>query len=134
DHQHGLRIAGLDELVGDRERVEEARTGGVDVERAATGHAQAVLQQAGRGREDQVRRGGADDDQVELVGAAAGGFQRAYRRVERQVHGGFAFRGDVALTDAGARGDPFVAGVDDLRQVVVGQHLAGQVAAGSGDT
>src|SRR5690606_6620817 len=38
------------------------------------------------------------------------------------------------LADAGARGDPLVAGVDDLRQVVVGQHLAGKVAAGTGDT
>src|SRR5690606_30713098 len=121
-------------LVGDRERIQEARTGCVDVERTAAGHAQPLLQQAGRGREDQVRRGGADDDQVEFVGTAAGSFERAYRRVVREVHRGLAFGGDVALTDAGARGDPLVAGVDDLRQVVVGQHLAGKVAAGTGDT
>src|SRR3546814_9260154 len=32
-----------------------------------------------------------------------------------------------------ARGDPLVAGVDDLRQVVVGEHLFRQVAAGAGN-
>ena len=31
--------------------------------------------------------------------------------------------------DAGARADPLVAGVDALRELVVGQHLRGQIAA-----
>src|SRR5690606_27539496 len=115
-------------------RVQEARAGGIDVERAASGDPQPFLQQAGRGREHQVRRGGADDDQVELVGTGAGRLERTRGRVVREVHGGFAFGGDMALTDAGARGDPLVAGVDDPGQVVVGQHLAGKVAAGPGDT
>ena len=47
--------------------------------------------------------------------------------------GGLAFGGDVALADTGARGDPFVAGIDDLGQLVVGQALLGQVAAGACD-
>ena len=64
----------------------------------------------------------------------AGGFQRAHGGVVGEVAGGLAFGGDVALADAGARGDPFVAGIDELRQVVVGQHLFRQIAAGAGDT
>ena len=41
-------------------------------------------------------------------------FQRARGGVEREVAGGLAFGGDVPLADAGARGDPLVAGVDEL--------------------
>src|SRR5690606_33574806 len=47
--------------------------------------------------------------------------------------GGLAFGGDVALADAGARGDPLVAGIDDLCQVVVGHDSFRQVAAGARD-
>ena len=36
---------------------------------------------------------------------------------------------DKALTDAGARHDPFVRGVDDLLKVVIGQHFGRQVTA-----
>ena len=129
-----LRGAGPDELVGDRQRVDEARAGGIDVERRAAVGAEAVLQQAGGGREDQVRRGGAEHDQVELGRLRRRRLPaRATRGVVGQVAGGLAFGGDVALADAGARGDPLVAGVDELREVVVGQHLFRQVAAGTGD-
>src|SRR3546814_5839360 len=87
---------------------------------------------SGRG-EDDVGRGRAEHDQVDLGGLDAGRFQRTHGGVVREVTGGFAFGRDVALADAGARGDPLVAGVDDLRQVVVGEHLFRQVAAGAGN-
>src|SRR3546814_2042617 len=77
---------------------------------------------SGRG-EDDVGRGRAEHDQVDLGGLDAGRFHRTHGGVVREVAGGFAFGRDVALADAGARGDPLVAGVDDLRQVVVGEHL-----------
>src|SRR5690606_17385257 len=94
---------------------------------------QPLLQQAGRGREHQVRGGGAEDDQVDLRGVHPGRLERTQRGLQAEVDRGLALGGDVALADAGARGDPFVAGVDDLRQVVVGQYLGRQVAAGTGD-
>ncbi len=47
--------------------------------------------------------------------------------------GGFAFGGDAALVDAGALGDPFVVGVDHLRQIVVGQPFFRQLAAVTGE-
>jgi len=53
--------------------------------------------------------------------------------VEGEVAGGLAFGGDVPLADAGARGDPFVAGFDELLEVRVGQDLFRQLAAGPGD-
>jgi hypothetical protein len=55
------------------------------------------------------------------------------RGVEREIAGRFAVGGAAALTDAGARGDPFVGGVDDLLEIGVGDDLLRQVAAGAGD-
>src|SRR5690606_2048067 len=86
--------------------------------------------QAGGGREDEIGRGRADDDQLDLGGFDTRGFQRAHGGMEGQVPGGLALGGDVALADAGARRDPFVGRVDELREVVVGQDLGRQVAAG----
>src|SRR5262249_48904442 len=43
--------------------------------------------------------------------------------------GHLAFRRDVPLLDAGARGDPLVVGVEPTRQVVVGHDLLGQIGA-----
>src|SRR5690606_13774403 len=83
--------------------------------------------------EDQVRGGGAEYDQVELAGRDARGFQRTQGGVVGKVAGGLALGGDVALADAGARGDPFIAGIDELGQVVVGQHFFRQIAAGARD-
>jgi len=39
----------------------------------------------------------------------------------------------VPLTDAGARGDPLVAGIDEFLQIGVGNDLLGEVAAGAGN-
>jgi len=54
-------------------------------------------------------------------------------RIEGQIAGGFAIGGAAALADAGARRDPFVAGVDELFEVGVGDDFFRQVAAGAGD-
>ena len=50
-----------------------------------------------------------------------------------QVGRGLAVGGDVPALDPGARADPFVAGVDQLLEVGVGQDLFRQVAPGAGD-
>jgi hypothetical protein len=54
-------------------------------------------------------------------------------RIEGQVAGGLAVGGAAALADAGARGNPFVGGVDDFFEIGVGDDLFRQVAAGAGD-
>src|SRR5690606_20428450 len=71
--------------------------------------------------------------QVDLVGRDARGLDRPQRGLVGQVAGGLPFGGHPALADAGTRTDPLVAGVDHLGQVVIGDHLLRQVAAGSGD-
>ncbi len=54
-------------------------------------------------------------------------------RIEGQIAGGFAVCGAAPLADAGARGDPLVAGVDEFLEVGVGDDFFRQIAAGAGD-
>ena len=51
-----------------------------------------------------------------------------------QVHRSHLAIGDASFADAGVRGNPLVAGVDDLLQVVVGHASRGDIAAPAGDT
>jgi len=134
DHQDRGRIAAADELVGHGQGVDETRTGRIDIHRHAALCAQPGLDQAGRGREDDIRRGGAHHDQVELGRSDAGGLHRTQRRPIAQVAAGLAFGCNVALADAGAGPDPLVAGFHDPAQVVVGQDPVRQIAAGACDT
>src|SRR6185295_18753694 len=77
------------------------------------------------------RRG--DEDEVDVRGLQAGGLERAAAGFQREVARGLRFFRDVALPDAGALLDPGVAGLEPGREVVVGDDLGRQVAAGPGD-
>ncbi len=52
------------------------------------------------------------------------------RGVNRHVGGGLAGSCDSALPYAGAGDDPFVAGIDQFREIVVGEDFFGNVTAG----
>ena len=134
DHEDGLVDARADVRVGDAQRVEEARARGIDVERAAAVGTEAVLHEAGGGRKDEIGRGRAEHDHVEFGRLHAGGFHRRARGALGEVGGGLALGDDVALADAGARRDPFVAGIDELLEVGVGQDPGRQGTAGTGET
>src|SRR3546814_6182438 len=82
-----------------------------------------VLDAAGRRREVAVRAGGAQDQQVDAGRLDAGLLDRLPPRLGRQARR----RAPVAaLLDAGALGDPGVAGVEVGLEVGVGQDLVGQ--------
>ncbi|KAG1588643.1 hypothetical protein G6F46_014671 [Rhizopus delemar] len=66
DHQHVLAVAGTDELVGHAQLEHKARTGRVDVKGRAPCNTELGLDQARGGGENEVRRGRADHDHVEL--------------------------------------------------------------------
>ena len=133
DHERALRLAEADVLVGDRERVDETAAGGLERERRAAVDVEALLQQRAGVREDQVGRGRADDDEVDVGRRHAGGLQRASCRVLGQRGTRFVRGRDVAPLDAGARADPLVGGVDRLLEILVREDLFRQVAAGAGD-
>ena len=133
DHQGAAVLAARDEPVRDRERIDETRAHGLHVERRAEADAELVLQDAGRGREHDVRRGRRNDDEVDVVGRHAGRRHRLPRRVHRQVGRHLLVRGHATRPDAGAREDPLVGGVDPLLDVLVGELADGQIAARADD-
>jgi hypothetical protein len=92
-----------------------------------------MLQKASGGWEDQIRRRRAEHDEVDLVRFDARRFERMRGRVKGEIAGRFAVGCASALTDARARRDPLVGGVDDLFEIGVGDDLLRQVAAGAGD-
>ena len=71
-----------------RDRGGERRAGAADVERAGVLRAELGLQHDRGGRGDVVGRVGAEDDQVDVLGALAGALERLLRGAQREVGGG----------------------------------------------
>ena len=138
NHERLAGHARADHRIGDRQRVDEARAHGLNVERSAAGDAELLLHQARGRRKHHVRRAGCDDDQVDARGIDIGGFERAPCRGHREVAAADIGLGEVACANAGALDDPLIGGFDavdrELRsQSVVGQAFGRQEAAGAGD-
>src|SRR5205807_85257 len=91
-----------------REAVEEARAGGDQVEAPRPACAEGVLDQAGGRGEHVVGCDGADKDCVEVAGVDTALHEGAAGRLNGHVTGGDFRVGDVACTNSGAAGDPFV--------------------------
>ena len=77
--------------------VNEAGTGGLDVEGRGAVRADLLLHQAGGRGERHVRRDGGDDDEVDLFGGDAGHFHRALGGLGGQVGGEFVLGRDAAV-------------------------------------
>ena len=111
-----LNWPGLEEIVGDRQGVDEARADRLHVEGRALGDAEAGLDAHGGGREGAVGRRGGADDEVDVDRVDAGAHQRLARGGDAEIGRQLAIVGDVALLDAGALADPRVVGIDEARR------------------
>ena len=129
DHQRALVGAGAQEIVGGREREDEAGAHRLQIEGRAMMDAERVLDRDRGRRKGIVRRRGRQHDQVDRLRIDAGMFQRRARRVDRQMRRELAFGRDMALPDAGALNDPLVRRIDTGRQFRIGQHLLRQIGA-----
>ena len=116
--EHALRAAAREVAVRDVEGKDEARAGRRHVEGRA-GRAEALGDGAGLGGDEVVAARGGADDEVKLVGRDAGRLEGAAARLAREVVerlGG----ADAAAPDAGPGENPLVRGIQELREVVVG--------------
>ena len=129
DHQRALVGAAAQEIVGGRERKDEAGAHRLQIEGGAMMDAELVLDRDRGRRKGVVRRRGRQHDQVDRLGIEPGVFQRRARRVDRQMRRELAVGGDVALPDAGALHDPLVRRFDTGREFRIGQHLLRQIGA-----
>ena len=114
-------------MIGRGQRIDKAAAHRLHVEGRAVSCAergsQLGLQNTRGAGKHHVRRGGGDDDQTQISGRNARGFERAAAGVQRQIAGEFVICRDVPLTDAGAAEYPFVGGFDRAFEVLVAQHL-----------
>ena len=134
DYQRGPGCAATDEFIRHGQRIDKARASGIDIEGRAAGHTQLALDDGGSGGKNQIRRGGADHNQVNFVRRNACRFQCAQRRLITEIRGQLACGRDMPLADAGTADDPLIAGIHaTLDQVFIGQYLLRQIAAGTGD-
>jgi hypothetical protein len=85
DHDGALELAGLEEIVGHRQGVHEARAHRLHVEGGAFGDAEAGLDAHGGSGEGAVRRGGGADDEIDVDWVDAGPHQRLARGGDAEV-------------------------------------------------
>ena len=119
-----------DERIGDRERVDEPAALVADVDRGYRAHAEEALQKhatagremvgSGRGKHDSVDRGRLEPRRLE----------RPEGRRQGQLGIGLALPDPATLLDPGAGPDPFVAGIHELGEVVVGHDALGHRETG----
>jgi hypothetical protein len=91
------------------------------------------LEQTGRGRKDYVGRRCPEDNQVDLGRADARGFEGTSGCVKRKITGRLAVGSLAALAYPRARANPLVTGLDELLEILIGNDLFRQIAAGARD-
>ena len=129
DHEGALVRARLQELVGRRDRVDEAGADRLQVEGGAVGHAETGLDHGGGRREGVVRRRGGADDEVDVGGRQPGIGEGRLGRLDAEDRRGLVVVRDVARLDAGALHDPLVRGLDQLFEILVRQPAPRQIGA-----
>jgi hypothetical protein len=116
-----------------RQRIEEARTSGAQIESPRVVRTDLVLQQAGGARKDRVRCRGPHDDEPDISRGEAGLSNRPFCGLFRQVGRGRARVYDVSFADAGALQNPFVAGIDELFEIGVRERARRHVRREAGN-
>ncbi len=133
DDERVARHSRRDHAIGQSERIDESAAHGLDVEGRSARRAELGLEDARRRGKDHVRGGRRDDDEIDVGRRNPRGAEGGPRRMLGEVAGHLRGRRDPALADAGARADPRVAGVDALREIVVGEDVRRQITAGPDD-
>ena len=133
DDEGRLHLARAEELDGRFHGEQEAGAGGGNVKGGGILGAQGVLDIAGGGRSERIRRNGGDDDQVDILRLQSAGFQRPLGGLRPHVGGVLVRGGDAAFHDARAFDDPFVGSVHHLLQVRIGQTAFRNIGARTDD-
>ena len=134
DAEHAPVLAGLDELGADRQAVDRARARRQHVHRAGAPATEAVLDDVRGGREDHVRAGRADRDELDVLREQVGPLERLLRGAHGQIGGRLVLVDDAALANAAPLHDPLVVRVDHLLEIGVRQDPLGEERADPGDS
>ena len=124
---------GCDELLRDFQPENKTRARCGDVEAGSVCGSDLLLNEAGCGREKHVGRGCRHKDEIDFFRRnlrLLNCIQRCFRRHVARI---FVLCSDAAFLDAGASGDPLVAGVYHAREIRVSQNLLRHVTSRADD-
>ena len=96
-------------------------------------YAKLVLKNARSAWKDHVGRASGDNDEIDFVPVDACRSNGALACLEREIAGHLFVGGNMALANAGAAHDPFVAGIDDFLQITIREHFVREVTPGAYD-
>lgn len=96
-------------------------------------HAETLLQKTGGAREELVRRGRGDDNQIDVGRLETGRIERSAGGRLGEIATGLPIGDQMALLDSGALEDPGRRGVDDRFEIGIRQRPGRKVAPGSQD-
>lgn len=125
--------SGSDELIGDRNCIEETGTCSGDIEGRDGPAVQCGLNEACVGRGHHIRGDGGTDDQIEIGCGDAGLGKRFSSSIDTQTCRTFAHPGEATFADTRARAYPFIRSIDECDKLVVGHHPTRQATAGGGE-
>ncbi len=133
-NHEGARCASrTNKAIGDPESIDKPGAHGLYIKGGTAMDAEARLQQTRGRREDAIRCGGRYNDQIDVGRLAAGGIDGGTRGVFGKITGRFVGSGNMALADARAIADPFVAGFDHAFELGIGHDPLGQITPGATD-
>lgn len=81
-----------------------------------------MLEQAGCGRENQIRGGRTDNDELNIARADASCCKCSSGCTKGEIRRSLAFSRNMPLANTGATGDPLVVGIDELFQLYIGDN------------
>ena len=134
DYDHFLVATALNHGRSHVHGEEETAACGLKVDAEGIFHAQTAYNDARRGGERIVGRGGSENQAFDLLRVGTGLFQQLLNGLARHVRcAQTLFVEDAALFDTDARHDPLVVGVDHTRKFFVVEDVFGHESAHAGD-
>ena len=133
DNQRVPGRAVLDHVVGNAERVDKSAADRLYVECRTAARSELGLEDACRRRKYHVGRRRRHDDQIDVGRRDFRPVERLQGRGKRKIAGLLIVCRDAPFANPGPGPYPFVARVDALGQVGVGEYLRGNIPSTSGD-
>ena len=122
-----------DEVIGHGQRIDEARTHRLNVERSAAADAEFGLNFDRSGWKRLIRRRRRDDDEVDVRCIDTRAFKRSFGGPGSQIRRVLAGRGNMALLNPRTVDDPVVRRIDELGKIAICDDALWQVRTPSGN-
>ncbi len=133
DDERSVRLSGLQEIIRNRQCIDEPRAHRLDIESGALRDAEHLLDFHRRRREGAIGRRGRANDEIDVDRIDPCTNQCLLRRGRAEIGRQLGFVSDMPTDYAGAFLDPGVGGVDYFREIMVGYDAFRKMRADAAD-